>query len=310
MVDVDELKPVAPGRSRVGWIGTGVMGASMCGHLVAAGYEATVSTRTRAKAESLLAAGATWAEKPSEVGARSDVVFTMLGYPDDVRSVLLGPEGVFGAASPGTIVVDMTTSDPELAVELGRRGTELGLHVLDAPVSGGDVGARNGTLSIMVGGPAAVFDAVRPCLDAMGSTIIRQGGHGAGQHTKMVNQTLVAANITGVCEALLYAQRAGLDVEQVLESVSTGAAGSWSLSNLAPRIVRGDFEPGFFVDHIVKDMALVLAEARRMQLVMPNLALVQQLYVSLQAHGEGRAGTQALIHALARLSNLEWSSTT
>jgi 3-hydroxyisobutyrate dehydrogenase len=309
MGDVDEVQPVEPGRTRVGWIGTGVMGASMCGHLVAAGYEATVSSRTRAKAEPLLADGATWAEQPGDVAARSDVVFTMLGYPDDVRSVLVGPGGVFAAASPGTIVVDMTTSDPALAVELGQRGAELGLHVLDAPVSGGDVGARNGTLSIMVGGPAAVFDAVRPCFDAMGATIIRQGGHGAGQHTKMVNQTLVAANIVGVCEALLYAQRAGLDVEQVLESVSTGAAGSWSLSNLAPRIVRGDFEPGFFVDHIVKDMSLVLAEARRMQLVMPNLALVQQLYVSLQAHGQGRAGTQALIHALAGLSNVEWSST-
>jgi 3-hydroxyisobutyrate dehydrogenase len=307
MGDVDELTQVEPGRTRVGWIGTGVMGGSMCGHLVAAGYETTVSTRTRPKAEALLAAGATWAEQPAEVAARSDVVFTMLGYPDDVRSVLLGPDGVLAAASPGTIVVDMTTSDPALAVELGQRGAELGLHVLDAPVSGGDVGARNGTLSIMVGGPTAAFDAVRPCLDAMGATIVRQGEHGAGQHTKMVNQTLVAANIAGVCEALLYAQRAGLDVEQVLESVSTGAAGSWSLSNLAPRIVRGDFEPGFFVDHIVKDMALVLAEARRMQLVMPNLALVQQLYVSLQAHGQGRAGTQALIHALARLSNVEWS---
>ena len=217
-----------------------------------------------------------------------------------------GGDGVFGAAAPGTVVVDMTTSDPTLAVELGERGAVLGLAVLDAPVSGGDIGARNGTLSIMVGGPGDTYDAVLPLFELMGATVVHQGGHGAGQHTKLVNQTLVAANVAGVCEALLYAQRAGLEVEAVLASVSSGAAGSWTLTNLAPRIVAGDFAPGFFVDHFVKDMGLVLAEARRMQLALPNLALVQQLYVALQAQGHGRDGTQALIHALAALSGGTW----
>ena len=296
--------------TRVGWIGTGVMGASMSAHLLAAGYEVTVTTRTRGKAQALLDAGAMWADTPAVVAARSDVVFTMVGYPDDVRAVMLGTDrgddGVFATAGPGTVVVDMTTSDPTLAVELGERGAVLGLAVLDAPVSGGDVGARNGTLSIMVGGPRDTYDAVLPLFELMGATVVYQGGHGAGQHTKLVNQTLVAANIAGVCEALLYAQRAGLDVEAVLASVSSGAAGSWTLANLAPRIVGGDFAPGFFVDHFVKDMGLVLAEARRLQLALPNLALVQQLYVALQAQGHGRDGTQALIHALAALSGTAW----
>jgi len=296
--------------TRIGWIGTGVMGASMAAHLLAAGHELTVTSRTRGKAQALLDAGATWAETPAAVAARSDVVFTMVGYPDDVRAVMLGTDrggdGVFGAAAPGTVVVDMTTSDPTLAVELGERGAVLGLAVLDAPVSGGDIGARNGTLSIMVGGPGDTYDAVLPLFELMGATVVHQGGHGAGQHTKLVNQTLVAANVAGVCEALLYAQRAGLEVEAVLASVSSGAAGSWTLTNLAPRIVAGDFAPGFFVDHFVKDMGLVLAEARRMQLALPNLALVQQLYVALQAQGHGRDGTQALIHALAALSGGTW----
>jgi 3-hydroxyisobutyrate dehydrogenase len=297
---------IAPGRSRIGWIGTGVMGASMCGHLVAAGYDTTVWTRSPAKAEGLLAQGARWSEGAAALAERSDVVFTMLGFPHDVESVLLGDGGVFAGARPGTIVVDMTTSDPALAVELGRRGEALGLRVLDAPVSGGDVGARTGALSIMVGGPEAAFDAVRPALDLLGRNVVLQGGHGAGQHTKLVNQTLVAANIVGVCEALLYASRAGLDIERVLSSVSSGAAGSWTLSNLAPRIVAGDFAPGFLVDHFVKDMTLVLAEAGRMRVSMPGLALVHQLYVALQARGHGRDGTQALIHALGALSDIDW----
>lgn len=297
-----------PGQTRIGWIGTGVMGSSMCGQLQSAGYAAMVFSRTRAKAESVLSAGAAWAESSADVVEHSDVVFTMLGYPDDVRAVFLGDRGVLAAAKPGTIVVDMTTSEPSLAEELAARGEELGVQVLDAPVSGGDVGARNGTLSIMVGGSEDAFNAVLPCFEVMGSTIVRQGGPGSGQHTKLVNQTLVAASMIGVCEALLYAQRAGLDVESVLASVSSGAAGSWTLSNLAPRIIQGDFAPGFFVDHFVKDMGLVLAEARRMKLALPGLALVDQLYRSVQAHGHGRAGTQALIHALAALSDMEWAN--
>ena len=304
-----DLTEAAPGTTRVGWIGTGVMGASMCRHLVAAGFETTLTTRTRSKAEALLGDGATWADTPEEVAARSDVVFTMLGYPDDVRSVLLGGDGsrsVLQAAPPGAVLVDMTTSEPALAVHIGATAAARGVHALDAPVSGGDVGARSASLSIMVGGPEDVFAAALPCLRAMGSTIVLQGGHGAGQHTKLVNQTLVAGNMVAVCEALLYAHRAGLDPETVLASVSTGAAGSWSLANLAPRIVAGDFAPGFYVDHFVKDMSIALEEARRMRLALPGLALAHQLYVALQAQGRGRDGTQSLVHALAALSAVEW----
>jgi 3-hydroxyisobutyrate dehydrogenase len=295
-----------PGPTRVGWIGTGVMGASMCGHLIAAGYPVTVSNRTREKAQPLVEAGAAWADTPAEVAGRSDVMFTMLGFPDDVREVALGPQGIVKAATPGTVLVDMTTSDPALAVAIAERAAERDVHVLDAPVSGGDVGARKATLSIMVGGPEDVFAAVRPCFEVMGETVVRQGGHGAGQHTKLVNQTLIAGNIVAVCEALLYAHRAGLDLEQTLASVSTGAAGSWTLSNLAPRMIAGDLAPGFLVDHFVKDMTLALAEAQRMRLSLPGLALAQQLYIALQAQGHGRSGTQSLIHALASLSSLAW----
>jgi 3-hydroxyisobutyrate dehydrogenase len=291
---------------KVGWIGTGVMGSSMCGHLVAAGHAVTVSSRTRAKADALLAAGARWADDAAGVARASDIVFTMLGYPDDVRAVLLGDDGVLAVAAPGTVVVDMTTSEPALAVQLGEAGAARGVHVLDAPVSGGDIGARNGTLSIMVGGDAGAFATALPCLEAMGSTIVHQGGHGAGQHTKLVNQTLIAGTIAAVCEALVYARQAGLDAETVLRSVSSGAAGSWTLANLAPRMLAGDDSPGFFVDHFVKDMGLALAEADRMQLDLPTLALVRQLYVDLQAQGHGLDGTQSLVHGIAARSGLAW----
>jgi 3-hydroxyisobutyrate dehydrogenase len=291
-----------PGVTRIGWIGTGVMGASMCGHLLDAGYEVTVTTRTRAKAEPVLELGATWADSPAAVAEQSDVVFTMVGYPSEVEEVLLGDDGVVAHLEPGSIVVDMTSSRPSLAVALATATAERGVGALDAPVSGGDVGARAGTLSIMVGGDQAAFDAVRPCFDVMGKAVVLQGPAGSGQHTKLVNQTLVAGNIVAVCEALLYAQRAGLDVEKVLESVSSGAAASWALSNLAPRMVADDYAPGFFVDHFVKDMEIALDEAARMQLALPGLALAHELYVALQAQGHGRDGTQALILALEAMS--------
>jgi 3-hydroxyisobutyrate dehydrogenase len=282
------------------------MGSSMCGHLLAHGYRVTISTRTRAKATTLLETGATWADTPSEVASKSDVVFTMVGYPADVREVILGPEGALGSAAPGSTLIDMSTSDPALAVEIAERGKALGVHSLDAPVSGGDVGARNAALSIMVGGPLDVFESVRPVFDVMGSTVVRQGGPGAGQHTKMMNQILIASNMVGVCEALLYAYRAGLDLESVLASVSGGAAGSWSLSNLAPRMIANNMAPGFYVNHFVKDMGIALAEAGRSQLALPGLALAHQLYVALQAQGGGSDGTQSLIRALASLSGVDW----
>ena len=288
--------------TRVGWIGTGVMGASMCGHLLDAGFDVTLTSRTRTKAERLVGRGAVWADSPAAVAANSDVLFTMVGYPSDVEEVLLGDDGAIAHLAPGSVVVDMTSSRPSLAVTIADIAAQRDVHTLDAPVSGGDVGARAGTLSIMVGGEPDVFDAVRPCFDVMGKTVVLQGPAGSGQHTKLVNQTLVAGNIVAVCEALLYTQRAGLDVATVLESVSSGAAASWALSNLAPRIVAGDFAPGFFVDHFVKDMGIALDEAARMQLAMPGLALARQLYVALQAQGHGRDGTQALILALEALS--------
>jgi 3-hydroxyisobutyrate dehydrogenase len=298
---------IQPGNTRIGWIGVGVMGASMCGHLLRAGFAATVFNRTRAKAEPLLAAGAAWADSPKQVAAASDVVFTMVGYPADVRQVILGPDGVLAGCRPGRIIVDMTTSEPSLAVEIAEAAAKRGVHAVDAPVSGGDVGAREARLSIMIGGEPEVIEALRPCWHAMGKTFVRQGGPGAGQHTKMVNQVLLGGNMMGVCEGLLYAYKAGLDLETVMQSVASGAAGSWSLSNLGTRIIANNFAPGFFVEHFIKDLGIALAEAKRMNLCLPGLALANQLYLSLAAHGHGRAGTQALQLALAEMSNIDWS---
>ncbi len=292
--------------TRVGWIGTGVMGRSMCGHLLDAGHEATVYTRTKERAAPLLERGAAWASSPVEVAAASEVVFTIVGFPTDVREVVLGPDGVLAGAREGSVLVDMTTSEPSLAVDIHEAAAARGVAALDAPVSGGDVGARAGTLSIMIGGEAATVERVRPLLEAMGKTIVHQGGPGAGQHTKMVNQILIATGMIGVCEALLYAHRAGLDPATVLESVAGGAAGSWSLTNYGPRMLSGDFAPGFMVDHFVKDMGIALAEARRLRLSLPGLALAEQLYVALQAQGGGRRGTHALVLALASLSGIDW----
>ena len=300
------MKQISPASTRLGWIGTGVMGTSMCGHLLAAGYSVTVYNRTRDRAEPLLARGASWADTPAAVARAADVVFTMVGYPADVRAVLLGADGVLAGAAPGAIAVDMTTSEPSLAVEIAARAQEKGVHSVDAPVSGGDVGAREARLSIMIGGDRAVVDALAPLFQVMGKTIVHQGGPGAGQHTKMVNQILIATNMIGVCEALLYGYRAGLDLPTVLSSVGSGAAGSWSLANLGPRIIANRFEPGFFVEHFIKDMGIALAEARRMGLALPGLALAQQLYLALAAQGHARDGTHALELALARLSGIDW----
>ena len=221
-------------KIRVGWIGTGVMGTSMCAHLLDAGHDVTVTSRTRAKADPLVARGAVWTDTPAGVAANSDVVFTMVGYPSEVEEVVLGADGLLATLGPRSTLVDMTTSRPSLAVEIAAAAHDVGVAALDAPVSGGDVGARNGTLSIMVGGDTETFASVRPCFDAMGSTIVHQGPAGSGQHAKLTNQILVAGTIVGVCEALLYASRAGLDVPTVLASVSSGAAASWALTNLAP----------------------------------------------------------------------------
>ncbi len=300
------LAVAQPGRTRVGWIGLGVMGASMCGHVLAAGYTTTVFTRTKTKAQPLLDRGARWADHPKAVAEVSDVVFTMVGYPADVRQVILGPQGVLAGCRARAVIVDMTTSQPSLAVEIAQAAAQRGVYALDAPVSGGDIGAREGRLSIMIGGPAEAVEAVRPCLETMGKTIVHQGGPGAGQHAKLANQVVIAGTMVGVCEALLYAYRAGLDLQTVLRSIASGAAQSWALSNLAPRIIANDFEPGFFVEHFIKDMGIALDEARRMGLVLPGLALVHQLYLSVAGLGHGRSGTQALELALAAMSGIDW----
>ena len=300
---------IVPGKTRVGWIGAGVMGSSMCGHLLKAGFAATVYTRTKAKAETLLESGAAWADTPKAVAEASDVIFTMVGYPADVRRVILCPQtGVLAGCKQGNVVADMSTSEPSLAAEIAEAAQKIGCHGVDAPVSGGDVGAREARLSIMIGGEKQIVDALQPCWQAMGKTIVYQGPPGAGQHTKMVNQTLVAGTIVSICEALLYAYKAGLDIETVMESVTSGAAGSWALSNYAPRIIANDFEPGFFVEHYIKDMGIALAESKRMGLSMPSLALVEQLYLSLAARGHDRDGTQALVLALAAMSDVDWKN--
>ena len=299
---------ITPGTTRIGWIGTGVMGASMCGHLVAKGFQVTLFTRSRDKAGSLLEKGASWADSPRAVAEKSDVIFSIVGFPSDVRAVMLGEEGALAGSTEGNILVDMTTSEPSLAVEIYEAAREKGVHSVDAPVSGGDVGATNGTLSIMIGGDQEVVEALEPCWDAMGQTIVYQGAAGAGQHTKMVNQTLIATNMIGVCEALLYAHQAGLDLPTVMQSVGSGAAGSWSLNNLGPRIIDGNFDPGFFVEHFIKDMGIALDEANKMGLSLPGLALAKQLYLALQAQGHGRDGTHALQLALAGLSGVDWKA--
>jgi 3-hydroxyisobutyrate dehydrogenase len=300
------IPQIIPGTTRIGWIGTGVMGSSMCGHLIAAGYPMTVYSRTRLKAESLLQRGAAWAETPAALAAVSDVVFSIVGFPADVREVMLGPQGALSGSRPGTVLVDMTTSQPALAVEIAAAAAAQNVYSVDAPVSGGDIGARNATLSIMLGGDPDVVAALQPLWEVMGKTIVYQGPAGSGQHTKMVNQILIASGMIGICEALLYGYKSGLNLETVLKSVSSGAAGSWSLSNLGPRIMANNFDPGFFVEHFIKDMGIALEEARRMGLALPGLALGQQLYNAVKAQGHGRDGTTALMLALASLSGIDW----
>jgi 3-hydroxyisobutyrate dehydrogenase len=297
---------ISPDKTRIGWIGTGVMGRSMCGHLIKAGYKATIFSRTKEKSQDLLDQGAKWAASPKEVAENSDVIISIVGFPSDVRQVLLGVDGALAGCKAGNVIVDMTTSEPSLAVEVAEKATAKKVVSIDAPVSGGDVGAKNATLSIMIGGDAETVGALEPIWKTMGQKFIRQGGPGAGQHTKMVNQVLIATGMIGVCEALLYGYKAGLNLETVLESVASGAAGSWSLSNYGPRMIAGNFDPGFFVEHFIKDMNIALAEARRMNLALPGLGLAEQLYQAVAAQGHSRKGTHSLMLALSQISGLDW----
>jgi 3-hydroxyisobutyrate dehydrogenase len=302
------LSPIVPGKTKIGWIGTGVMGQSMCGHLIAKGFSAVVYSRTKEKAQGLVDKGATWADSARAVAEQSDVIFSIVGTPQDVREVALGENGILAGAKASSIYVDMTTSDPSLAVEISAAAAKKNVYTIDAPVSGGDVGAREARLSIMIGGDSAVVAALQLCFEAMGKTIIHQGPAGAGQHTKLTNQILIATNIIGVCEALLYAYRAGLNLETVMQSVGPGAAGSWSLANYGPRIIANNFEPGFYVEHFIKDMSLALEESKRMGLSMPGLGLAEQLYIALSAQGYKRKGIQGLMLALASLSKIDWEN--
>lgn len=291
-------------KKRLGWIGTGVMGQSQARHLMNAGYEVHVYSRTKAKAEALLNAGAHWHSSAASVAKASDVVFTMVGFPKDVEEVYFAEDGILAGTSTGMVLVDMTTTKPSLAGRIDVAARERGATAVDAPVSGGDVGARNGTLSIMVGGESEAVEAVIPLLEIMGKNIVHQGKAGAGQHTKMVNQVTIAGTMIGVCEAMLYGTKAGLDLETVLKSIGSGAAGCWTLDNLAPRILKRNFDPGFFIDHFIKDMEIALDEAARMDLSLPGLALVNQLYRAVKAQGKGDRGTHALILALEQMAGM------
>ncbi len=287
----------------VGWIGTGVMGKSMCGHLVKAGHKVRIFTRTRAKADDLLKAGATWAESPAEAAAGRAFVFSMVGLPSDVEQVYLGKDGIFSAAEPGTIACDMSTSEPSLAITLAEEGAKRSIMVLDAPVSGGDVGARDGKLAIMVGGEKAAFDRALPLFRLMGETIALMGGPGSGQHTKMANQILIASTMMGVVESLLYAEKAGLGLDAVIDIIGKGAAASFSLNNLGRRIAKGDYAPGFYIKHFIKDMGIALSEAGRMRLALPGLALVNQFYTAAQAMGLENLGTQGLYKVMININS-------
>ena len=298
------IKEVHPSQIKIGWVGTGVMGRWMCQHVMDLGYTATIFTRTKSKADPLLKAGATWAGSPAEVAESSDIIFTIVGFPEDVRQVYLGENGILTTAKSGSIVVDMTTTEPSLAIEIHQAARAKGVSSIDAPVSGGDVGAREARLAIMIGGDQEAVDAIHPLFEAMGQNIVYQGKAGSGQHTKMCNQITISGTMIGVCEALLYGAKAGLDLEIMLSTISKGAAACWSLDNLAPRVLKRNFDPGFFVEHFIKDMGIALDEAKRMGISLPGLSLVHQLYLATQAQGHGRLGTHALMLALEKLSGV------
>lgn len=288
----------------IGLIGTGLMGNPMGKHLVNAGYKLNVYTRTKNKARELIEMGCTWQDSPARLAANTDVIITMVGFPKDVEECYFGQQGIFEGVKEGAILIDMTTTKPSLAVRLSEQAQSNGVQFIDAPVSGGEVGAINGNLSIMIGGEKEVVDSVLPLFETFGKNMVYQGPAGSGQHTKMCNQITIAGTMVGVCEALLYGFKAGLDLDTMLESISKGAAGCWTLDVLAPKIVAGDYAPGFLVDHFVKDMGIALEEAAAMQISLPCLALVKQLYHAVQAMGEGSAGTQALYLALQKLASV------
>ena len=292
------------GDMKIGWIGTGVMGNAMCGHLLNAGYEVSVYNRTRTKAENLIAQGARWCASAREVSRNSRIIFSIVGFPPDVERVVLGEDGALAGAEPGSTLVDMTTSSPDLARRIFDAARQKDVSSLDAPVSGGDIGAREASLAIMVGGDKTAFDRVRPLFEVMGKNIAHMGDAGAGQHTKMCNQILIAGTMIGTVESMLYAHRVGMDLDAVIDVIGQGAASSWSINNLGRRIAKNDFDPGFFIKHFVKDMGIALAEAQRMNLCLPGLSLVHQFYIAAKALGYENLGTQGLYRVLAQMSGV------
>ena len=283
-----------PENTVIGFIGTGVMGKSMASHLLSAGFPMIVYNRSKEKAEELLQKGAIWVSTPKEVAQQANVIFTIVGYPKDVEEVYLGKQGIITNGKSNTYVIDMTTSTPTLAVKIFEEAKSKGIHAVDAPISGGDIGAKEAKLSIMVGGEKEVFLKLEPLFNILGTNVVYQGAAGAGQHTKMCNQITIASNMIGVCEAIIYAENAGLDPKNVLASITSGAAGSWSLSNLAPKMIEGNFEPGFYIKHFIKDMKIALEEAGAMGMETPGLSLAKRLYEQLAENGEENSGTHAL----------------
>ena len=282
-------------KPTIGFVGTGVMGVSMAGHLLDSGYEMHVFNRTKERAAPLVDSGAVWHETPGDVAAATDVVITIVGFPNDVEQVYFGSDGILDNIRSGSIVVDMTTSEPALAKRIYEEAKSKGVSALDAPVSGGDTGAREARLSIMVGGDKDTFDTILPLFEIMGKNIVLQGPAGSGQHCKMCNQIAIASGMLGVCEAIAYAYDSGLDPETVLTSIATGAAGSWSLSNLAPRMIAGNFDPGFFVKHFIKDMRIAAESSKDLDLDTPGLSLALSMYEKLASEGGESNGTQALL---------------
>lgn len=290
---------------KIGWVGTGVMGNAMCGHLLDAGHHLFVSNRTQSKTDNLVTKGAKWCDTPADVAANSDIIFSIVGFPTDVESVFMGEQGILAGAKHGTVIVDMTTSSPALARKIYQTAKEKSVSALDAPVSGGDVGAREASLAIMVGGDKETFDQVFPLFKNMGKNIAYMGEAGTGQHTKMCNQILIAGTMIGTVESLLYAYRVGMDMDAVIDVIGKGAAGSWSINNLGRRIAKNDFNPGFYIKHFVKDMGIALAEAQRMNLSLPGLAVAHQFYIAAKAMGYENLGTQGLYRVLAKMNSMD-----
>ena len=289
---------------RIGWIGTGVMGISMCDHIIRSGYQVSVFNRTRKKAEKLIKKGAVWCETPREVAEKSDIIFSIVGYPSDVEQVILSENGILSGAAPGSVIVDMTTSKPSLAQSIYQAAKSKSVHALDAPVSGGDSGAREGKLAIMVGGDRKIFDKVLPFFTLMGENIVYMGKAGRGQYTKMCNQILIASTMVGVVESLLFAYKAKLDLDEVINVIGKGAASSWSINNLGRKIIQKDFKPGFFIKHFIKDMGIALDEAKRLNLSLPGLALANQFYIAARTLGFEELGTQGLYKVFALMNDI------